>query len=310
MKLSPCLLLVGVLLLFSSSLFAQAGPSLSGPGISFQADYLPATHYIRPEDSVKMPANSSTRRYSGSAFFQLSSNIDTATGKVRIWNLGMEGSYLTFNNQLYEKSIMPKELAGGSIGIQHIRNLRNNWSLMAMLSAGVYTDMEAITYNDVFINGGVIFIKQHNKRFSYGIGGVLTNTFGTPMILPALMVKYKTNSKIDLQIAIPEGIRASYRVHQLYEAALALRLNGGSYDIENRPDNERLMAYREVTTGIENTLFLTRFLSLNVSGGAALLRSVDYRSKSISNIFSTKPEHRLATGWYVNAGIRFHFKPQ
>lgn len=287
---------------------AQAGPSvLTGPGIAFQADYLPSSHYIRPEDSLKMPANTAIRRYSAATAFNLRTRIDTATGKARIWNLALAGHYSQFSNHQYEKTIMPKELLGAGIALQHVRSINAKWSIMGVLSAGVYTDMEAIDFNDVFINGGVVFIKQQTPRFSYGFGAMLTNTFGAPMILPAVMVKWTTTGKFNIQAGIPEGVAASYRVSNFFETGLGVRINGGSYDVENKNVHQRLMAYQEITAGIENTFHINKRLSFSISGGSALLRNVTYREKSLADIFSVKPEHRLATGWYANAGIRMNF---
>jgi hypothetical protein len=42
---------------------AQSGAtSLTGLGFGIEATYLPSSHYIRPEDSLKMPASSGIRR--------------------------------------------------------------------------------------------------------------------------------------------------------------------------------------------------------------------------------------------------------
>lgn len=300
--------LTGILAGFNFSATAQSGPGLTGPGLNFQVDYMPASKYIRPEDSVKTGSTSVIRRIFMGSAFQLSKKIDTATGKARIWTLGLGGSYMKWTNKNYEKSVMPEELLGASIGLQHVRSLRNKWSVMGVLTAGVFTDLETIDGNDLFFNGGLIFIKQPNPRFSYGFGAMLTNTFGAPMLLPAFLISWKTTGKFDLQVSIPEGISGSYKVNSFLKTGLALRLNGSSYDVEKRPTNQRLMAYKEVTVGWENSFKVTKLVSFNIAGGSALLRSVDYREKRLADIFKTKPEHKLATSWFANAGISVHFK--
>ncbi|RPE05794.1 hypothetical protein EGT74_25865 [Chitinophaga lutea] len=308
MKPAYCYLLLTCLIPVIAS--AQSGPSsLTGPGIAFQADYLPAAHYIRPEDSIKTASTTATRRYSFGAAFDLRKRVDTASGKFRSWGLGVEASYMQFSNKQYEKTILPDELFGAGIALRHYRSINRKWSVMGVLAAGVYTDLEAIDGNDIFLNGGVIFINQLNRRFSYGFGAVLSNTFGTPMVLPAVLVKWTPAGKFNVQVAIPEGISASYRVNGFLETGLGLRLNGNSYDVESRVSSKRLMGYREMTLGLENTFHLTKHVSFSLSGGYALLRSADYRHKRLSEMFSTQPEHRLAANWFASAGFRVNFKP-
>ena len=117
-------------------LFAQLGAtSLNGPGIGFSVDYLPASRYIRPEDSVKTHSTSSQLRYNFGAVFSLSSRVDTITGKVRNWTLAASGSYTKFSNKDYEHNIFPEELLGTQLALQHYRNINRRWSLVWNLGA-------------------------------------------------------------------------------------------------------------------------------------------------------------------------------
>lgn len=288
---------------------AQLGPSsLNAPGIAINTDYLPASRYIRPEDSVKTHSTTAIRRLSMGIGFNLSTWKDTSTGAFRSWSMAVSGSYMKFTNEKYESEIMPEKLLGTDISLIHTRNLRGKWSLMAMVSAGVYTDLEKISYKDLFINGGVLFIKQQSPRFVYGFGAAFTNAFGTPMLLPGLYVQWSTGKKFKVEIVVPEKFRVSHKLNDRIETGIAVRMNGGSFDVEKHIDNRRLLSYKEMTAGWENNFYLTHLISINIAGGATLLRSVDYRKKSLSEMFKTMPEHKLATNWFVSAGLRLHFK--
>jgi hypothetical protein len=301
-------LISAILLLTHFNTQAQLGASsLNGPGIAFNAEYLPASRYIRPEDSVKTQSTTTIKRYTLGAAFNLYTKADTATHRFRSWTLGISGSYMEFTNKKYEKEIMPKRLLGTQVALQHLRNISPKWSIMIMASAGLFTDMEEITSKDLFLNGGVLFIKQQNPHFAYGFGAVLTNSFGTPMVLPGFLVQWNTGKKFNVEIAIPEKLKVSYKPASYWETAIALRMNGGIYDVEKSKDGRRLLGYREALAGWENSFSLTKNISFNVAAGATLLRSVDYRKKSLSELFKTMPEHKLATNWYASAGIRVQF---
>ena len=307
--ITQAILILYLVLLSFFNAAAQLGPSsLNGPGIAINTDYLPASRYIRPEDSVKTHSTTATRRLSMAIGFNLSTWKDTSTGAFRSWSMAVSGSYMKFTNDKYENAIIPDELLGADISLIHTRNLHGKWSLMAMASAGVYTDLQKISYKDIFINGGVLFIKQQSPTFVYGFGAAFTNAFGTPMLLPGLYVQWNTGKKFKVEIVVPEKFRVSHKLNDFVETGIAVRLNGGSFDVEKYKNDRRLLGYKEMTVGWENNFYLSSLISVNIAGGTAFLRSVDYRKKSLSEMFKTMPEHRLSTNWFASAGVRIHFK--
>jgi len=304
------LCLLFTLLTQTNQLFAQlGGASLNGPGMAISVDYLPASRYIRPEDSVKTGSTTSQQRINFGTAFLLSNKIDTTTGKLRVWSASLSGTYAQLDNKDYEKSIFPKELLGTEIGLQHYRSLNKRWTMLALLSAGINTDMEKIDHNDLFVNGGVVFIKKQNAKFSYGFGAVLTNSFGVPMILPALLVQWKTGERFKVDVVFPEKLSVSTRLNKYADLALAFRMQGAAYDVEKRKDNKRLMGYSEMRIGLENTWHLSRNIDFIASGGSMLYSTTSFQEKKLSEMFKTKAEHRLATNYFLSAGLRWNFMP-
>ncbi|MEC5144301.1 DUF6268 family outer membrane beta-barrel protein [Chitinophaga sp. 212800010-3] len=305
-----CVLLLSVALFPAQRLCAQLGAtSLNGPGIGFSADYLPSSHYIRPEDSVKTKSTTSQIRYNFGAVFMLSQRLDTATSKVRNWSMSVSGSYTRFSNKDYDQHIFPEELLGAQIALQHFRSIGNRWAILGMASVGLYTDMEKIDGNDIFVNGGLLFIKQHTRQFAYGFGAALTNSFGTPMILPAFMIRWQTESKFRLDVNFPQKISVSRRLNDLTDMALACRMYGAAYDVEKRADNKRLMGYSELSLALENTWHLNRHIDFVAAGGSILASGVTFQEKKLSDIFKDRPLHRLATNYFFSGGLRWNFKP-
>ncbi|MEI3801274.1 MULTISPECIES: DUF6268 family outer membrane beta-barrel protein [unclassified Chitinophaga] len=310
-KRYTCLLLALFAFTPVQRLWAQLGAtSLNGPGIGISVDYLPPSRYIRPEDSVKTKSTTSQQRYNFGAVFMLSSYVDTATGKVRNWSLSASGSYTKLINEDYDHRIFPEELLETQLALQHFRSIGNRWGMLSVLSGGVFTDMEKINGKDIFINGGVLFVKQHNRRFSYGIGAMFTNSFGTPMLLPALLIKYQTDSRFRIDVNFPEKISVSSSLNKQTDLALAFRMRGSSYDVENAPDKKRLMGYAEMSVGLENTWHLNRHIDFVASGGSILYSGTTFREKNLSEMFSDKPMHRFATNYFFSGGLRWNFQPR
>ena len=139
------IIILYLLLLSFLNADAQLRPSsLNGPGIAMNADYLPASRYIRPEDSVKTYSTTAIRRMSMGIGFKLSNWKDTSMSAFRSWSMAVSGSYMKFTNEKYEKAVMPEELLGTDISLIHTRNLRGKWSSFPPVTTFVRTKNQII----------------------------------------------------------------------------------------------------------------------------------------------------------------------
>ncbi len=263
-----------------SPAWAQLGAaSLNGPGLGISVDYLPASRYVRPEDGVKTKSKTAQVRYNFGAVFMLSNFADTITAKTRSWSLAASGSYSRLKNQDYDRHLFPEELLGAQVLLQHSRSIGKRWTIAGMLSLGLYTDLLKVDKNDVFINGGVLFMKQHSEKFSYGLGAVVTNSFGSPMVLPAFLLRWQTGGRYRLDIDFPEKISVTGRLSRNTDLALALRPRGGIYHVEQHPRDQPLMGYMEISAGLESTWHLGKQLDFVLAGGSILTSGVTFRRK-------------------------------
>lgn len=305
-------LLFFLLLLFITNQgYAQLGAtSLNGPGVAISADYLPSSHYIRPEDSVKTRSTTSQQRYNFGAGFMLFNKTDTATKKSRSLGFGVNATYIRLSNKDYDQQIFPKELLSATAGFQYMQSMRNRWSLMAIAAVSLGTDLEEINGQDLFLQGGVLFIKQSSKKFSYGVGGVLTNTFGTPMILPAVFVRWKTDSRYAIDINFPEKASITTSLNKYTDLSLAIRLSGNTYDVTHSPNGKRLMGIMQINAGLENTWHVGKHLDWVIAGGSTLVNDATFSDKKLSEMFSKKSYYRLGTNYYLSTGLRWNFIPR
>lgn len=299
---------ISFLLLFlciSQRTSAQLPPS----GITVNVDYLPASKYRKPigeEKYEKTKASSSQQRVRFNGNFLLANKGDLASGNIRSWGITVNGSYTQMNNKGYEQKVIPGELLEIDAGIQHFRSLKNNWGLYSAVSVGLYTDMEKINGNDVFINGVAMFIKRKPK-YAYGFGAGITNATGVPLILPGLFFQWQTGNKLKVNVTLPENISATYLLNQQTDLTLYFRPKFGVYDVENMTEGKRLMSFIQLPLGLEHTWHLKK-LDLFYGGGIMPLRSFDYSDKSISGIFKNNPSHQLSANVFLNAGVRWNFR--
>ena len=177
--------------LFFFLLVSITARSQSGISGELKVDYVPFSNYVRPIDSTKTDAQSNFKRAHIAFEVPISLEMDKYN-HPRLWSVFLNGSYARMENKNYDMKDLPEQFQGGfptellntQIGVKHLRSISPSWSLLIMASVGVYTDMVEINKDDVLIQGGVFFIKQFNPNLAVGIGTVLTNSFGVPMVLP------------------------------------------------------------------------------------------------------------------------------
>ncbi|SHE57804.1 DUF6268 family outer membrane beta-barrel protein [Chryseobacterium vrystaatense] len=294
------------LLAAASCLLGYWASGQSGISGELKTEYIPFSSYIRPEDSVKTNSKSDFKRADLNLSIPLSMKKDSS-GRVKAWSLLLSGSYAKMTHKDYEKQLFPDQMLNAQTGIQHIRPLGKKWSLMMTASVGVYTDLEQISSDDILGQGGVLFIRHFNPNLALGAGPVLTTAFGVPMILPWIYFDWKTNGKIKLNINFPEGMEAGYLFTDKFALKAVVNLSGMTVE-RNKDGKSMLLGYQQITAGIRPELKLNDKLSLQLTGGTALLRSFSENDRKIKNIFKEKKmdDPKFASTLYVAVSLRWN----
>lgn len=284
-----------------------AGFAQSGIGGEIKVDYVPFSNYVRPIDSMKTDSKSNFKRIQGALDIPLSIKM-TADNKPKIWALFLQGSYASMENKNYEENLFPTKLLNAQIGVKHIRPLRGKWSIMAMASVGVYTDLEQITFDDVLLQGGVIFIKNFNPNLALGAGPVLTNAFGVPMIMPGIYFNWETQGALHFKIAFPQGAEIGYRFTPNFDLKAVVELDGMTAEI-NQNGKSMLLGYQQILAGIRPQFKLGEYWTAELTAGTTLLRSFQTNDRKVSSIFKEKDiaDPRFTTTFYGAASLKWKF---
>ncbi|NIF05746.1 hypothetical protein F3J23_09835 [Chryseobacterium sp. Tr-659] len=278
----------------------------SGISAELKTEYVPASSYIRPEDSTKTNSKSDFKRISLNLSIPLSVKKDSG-GRVKAWSMLLSGSYAKMSNKNYETSLFPDQMLNAQVGLQHIRPLGKRWSMMMMASVGVYTDLEKISSDDILGQGGVLFIRHFSPNFALGGGPILTTAFGVPMLLPWIYIDWKTNGKVKFRINFPEGAEAGYLFSDKFALKAVVDLNGMTIE-RNKDGKSILMGYQQITAGLRPELKINDKLTLRITGGTALLRGFSENDRKIKNIFREKKmaDPRFASTFYAALSLRWN----
>jgi hypothetical protein len=276
--------------------------------IDIGATYIPKSRYKQAGHQIEH-TDKTQKRINGGYSFLISEKTDTGTKKMDRWSGTVSGSYTQMTGRTDDRDIMPNHLFSGQFAVTRYHSLNNGWAMVNRLSAGINSDLEKVDFKDLYIGGAVIFIRSFNPHFSVGVGGVVFNALNTPVILPAIMVKWQTEGKFRFTIDLPAEISTTYETTKKMELKLALSLNGGGYDTENKVDpKSRSLNFLELPLGLENK-WKSKRVDFMLGGGYLLLRNFTFKEIGIKNAYKKTPAaNKLASNFYINAGIRFRLK--
>jgi len=305
----------GSIVLLLSALYGVIPAAAQQPEIKLDIYHSPASKYQAPPDSSKKKGTSSQQEINLSGKLPLFLRIDTSSGKIR--SLGASGHlrYTHFNNTDYTRQILPVNLFASALGINYYSTLKRNWAYTLFINAGVNTDFREVDFNDVFLTGGVVFLKQFSKSFRLGVGVIVHNQFGTPMVWPALTADWKFGRKFKLDIRVPDEaqgiaykIGIAYQLKKQLTAEFAFRPQAVSYDVTaTRAIPNRLMNYWQLPFELN---LQQQHGRIGWTGGVGFtaLRRFAYSEKKLEKMFTSYPYHGLSSNWFVHAGINWRLK--
>lgn len=299
------------LLLFIALISLESKAQTELSGLRLKAEYIPLSKYIPKTNAGKGEENagekSDMRRLEGAISIPLSVKTDSL-GRPKVWAVTLGGSYAKIKNLGYTEQLFPDELLNASVGLMHLRPLSKSWNMLFMASAGVYTDLRGISSQDVLLMGGVIFIKQFNPNLALGVGPVVSNTFGIPMVLPAIFLNWKTNGKFQVMVNFPEKVELSFKASEAIKLKAVAEVSSMTADVGRK--DKAMLSYLQVISGFQPEFKLNKSLTLQLTAGASLYRSMELTSRKLKDFFKDKQEENpphFETAAYGAVGLKWNF---
>lgn len=276
-------------------------------GGQLKMEYVPFSNYIRPIDSLKTDSKSDFKKAELSLKIPLYTK-ELKNGKVSNWSLLFSTAYARMNNKNYEEQLFPSEMLNSQIGLQYFSPISSSWSILTMASVGIYTDMENISADDILGQGGVLFIKHFNPKLALGLGPVLSNNFGVPMVMPGIYFDWKTGGdKFNVNINFPEGVEAGYQMTTNFALKGVVNLSGMVAE-RSKEGKSLLVGYQQVVAGLRPEIKLSNSLKLQLTGGTTLVRSFSENERSLKSLFKKKDiaDPRFSTTFYSALSLRWN----
>ena len=281
-----------IILLLGVNSFAQ---------ISVKTEYISNSEFYDAVADTNT-GNGSAMIYSAGAMVPLlmqASAEDDPYKRATIWGMALSGTFVKMDNQNFPigKELPSQVMNLGATAI-HLRPLKERWSMLMALGIGSYTPenrLSAIRIDEnVLANGALVFIWHWRPNLEIGGGVALNNSFGYPMLFPALYLKYKGgfSDKFTIDINLLDGTKVAFGYDYSENLSLKLVANIGGYSAYLRRNRQKEMfSSQTFFVGLEPEFKLGKHISIPVTFGGSFIRSGRYRERTLSAMFASEAKN-------------------
>ncbi|WP_315163394.1 DUF6268 family outer membrane beta-barrel protein [Capnocytophaga leadbetteri] len=276
-------------------------------GVNSFAQISVKTEYIGNSEFYDAVANTNTGNgsamiYSAGAMVPLSMQTpaeDDPYKRATIWGVALSGTFVKMDNQNFPiGKELPSQVMNLGATALHLRPLKERWSMLMALGIGSYTPenrLSAIRIDEnVLANGALVFIWHWRPNLEIGGGVALNNSFGYPMVFPALYLKYKGgfSDKFTIDINLLDGTKVAFGYDYSENLSLKLVANIGGYSAYLRRNGQKEMfSSQTFFVGLEPEFKLGKHISIPVTFGGSFIRSGRYRERTLSAMFASEAKN-------------------
>ena len=246
--------------------------------------------------------NGSAMIYSVGAMVPLSMQTpaeDDPYKRATIWGVALSGTFVKMDNHNFPiGKELPSQVMNLGATVLHLRPLKERWSMLMALGIGSYTPenrLSAIRIGEnVLANGALVFIWHWRPNLEIGGGVALNNSFGYPMLFPALYLKYKGgfSDKFTIDINLLDGTKVAFGYDYSENLSLKLVANIGGYSAYLRRNGQKEMfSSQTFFVGLEPEFKLGKHISIPVTFGGSFIRSGRYRERTLSAMFASEAKN-------------------
>ena len=281
-----------IILLLGVNSFAQ---------ISVKTEYISSSEFYDAVADTNT-GNGSAMIYSAGAMVPLSmqaSAEDDPYKRATIWGVALSGTFVKMDNHNFPiGKELPSQVMNLGATVLHLRPLKERWSMLMALGIGSYTPenrLSAIRIDEnVLANGALVFIWHWRPNLEIGGGVALNNSFGYPMVFPALYLKYKGgfSDKFTIDVSLLDGTKVAFGYDYSENLSLKLVANIGGYSAYLRRNGQKEMfSSQTFFVGLEPEFKLGKHISIPVTFGGSFIRSGRYRERTLSAMFASEAKN-------------------
>lgn len=164
---------------------------------------------------------------------------------------------------------------------------------------------------NVLGQGGAVFIRQLKPNLSLGAGLAINNTFGYPMIFPAIYFDWSTEGRYEIKVSMMNAMEVSAGMHlnKYLKVSLMAEMNGALALVE-REGKDVMFSQQYIIVGLQPELNLGSSLAITATGGLSCSRIAYYTTRTLKAFFkdmSKDIDPYFKPAMYVSMGMKYKF---
>ncbi len=247
--------------------------------------------------------------YQGAINVPLSMKLNE-NSRPAMWAISIGGAYAKLDNKNFTQPLVIDEIMNLGLSLNHLRPLNDRWSILATIGGGIYmptTKLSEIRLKNVLGSIGTIFIYHLKPNLELGGGIALNNSFGYPMVFPALYLNWTTEGRYAVKIAMLEGIEiaAGYNISKNLSLNLVIEMNGQMALLE-QDGKDKMFSHQYFVAGFRPQIKLGQYVSIPITVGIHAMRPAEMNNRSLKSMFQDKGYY-FQISPYVSAGFQIGF---
>ena len=285
-----------IALLFVVSVSAQ---------ISIKTEYMSNSKFYDAVSDSNI-GDGSAMIYSVGALVPLSMKApeeDDPYQRPTVWGVSLSGSFVEMHNHHFPVGKeLPSQVMNLGVTALHLRPLKERWSMLMALGAGSYTPENRLSSihigENVVANGALLFVWHWRANLEIGAGAALNNTFGYPMLFPALYFKYKGgfSDKFTIDVSLLDGGKVAFGYNYSENLNLKLVANIGRYAAYlRRNEQKEMFSSQTFFVGLEPEFKIGKHVSFPFTIGGSFIRSGRYKERTLAAMFQSEAKNEDGT---------------
>lgn len=269
----------GILTVFCINMQAQ---------LTIKGEYFGVSSYRDADNKKVGNAKGSAVVFQGSLNVPIYTQKDSLN-RLTMWSIAINASYASLNNKNFTEDLLIPEIMNYQAAINYLRPISPKWSLLATIGAGVYmptTQLSQIRINNVLANVGMLFIRRITSNFDAGIGIAMNNTFGYPMVFPALYIGWNYDNIWRAKVSALNGINCSvgYKLNEKLILNFNIDMNG-QMAIVKKDNKDKIFTHQYIVIGAQPEFCINNKISIPITIGFSATRGSYFDDRSISAFF-------------------------
>ena len=220
-----------------------------------------------------------------------------------LWGVSLSGSFVQMHNHHFPVGKeLPSQVMNLGVMALHLRPLKERWSMLMALGAGSYTPENRLSSihigENVVANGAFMLVWHWRPNIEIGGGVALNNTFGYPMVFPALYFRYNGafSDKFTIEVWSIDGLKAGLGYNYRENLDFKLIANMGGYSAYLRRNGETEIFTQQIfVVGLQPEFKIGKHVSIPLTVGGSFIRSGRYRERKLSAMFASEAKNEDGT---------------